>query len=204
MRIRLALCLWGLCLAGQGCTPLGRAFRTTVIQPVVYCHSLNCLVDGVHDAQLAKEAWERYQGDHSGTAYSPDFATGFKTGYADYLFAGGTGNPPPVPPRCYWNSCYETPEGQQAIRDWFAGFHEGAVAAKESGYRELVTIPTWVPPKPSSLPPPGAPPPVGPGPGLHENLPVAPQLPSPSPVEELPKPRPVPGPAGGERGERGP
>src|SRR5207253_2309767 len=63
----------------------------------------------------------------------------------DYLYAGGSGEPPPLPPRYYWKTRYETAEGHQAIADWFAGYRLGAAMAQESGYREWVTIPSSLP-----------------------------------------------------------
>src|SRR5262249_42098418 len=60
----------------------------------------------------------------------------------EYLLGGGTGEPPPVPQRHYWNGRYQTPEGQQAIDQWFAGCRQGASAGQENMQRQLVTIPS--------------------------------------------------------------
>jgi hypothetical protein len=180
MKIPWTLSLGGLCLVCQGCSPLGHAARTSIIEPLVCSRYVNEVEDCTHDYQLAKEALARYQADHPEKAYSPDFCLGFKKGYADYLYAGGKGNPPPVPPRCYWNSKYESIEGHQAIGDWFAGFREGAAVAKQSGLRDLVTVPPSVGLAPS-FPPPL---PSHPAPAL--SLPASPE---PDPV--LPQPRPV-------------
>jgi hypothetical protein len=73
--------------------------------------------------------------------YSRDYARGFLKGFEDYVYAGGNGLPPPVPPPRYWGIYYQTPEGHQAIEDWFAGFRHGTEAARDSGYREQVLVP---------------------------------------------------------------
>jgi hypothetical protein len=67
-----------------------------------------------------------------GHGYSNDYADGFSDGYVEYLFGGGTGEPPPVPQRHYWNGRYQTLEGQQAIDHWFAGCRQGASAGQEN------------------------------------------------------------------------
>jgi hypothetical protein len=73
---------------------------------------------------------------------SKDYAEGFKDGFIDYLQFGGSGQPPYAPPKRYWGPNYRTPEGYRAIEDWFAGFRHGVTAAKESGYRPWVTLPS--------------------------------------------------------------
>ncbi len=60
----------------------------------------------------------------------------------DYLYAGGSGEPPLLPPKKYQSFRYENPQGAQAIRDWFAGFRRGAAAAAASGYRNYVVVPS--------------------------------------------------------------
>src|SRR5262249_39466700 len=127
--------------------------------------------------------------------YSPDFQQGFLCGFADYLYAGGTGNPPPLPPRGYWKSEYETPEGRQAVQDWFEGFRTGAARARASGYRELVTVPISALPPPPPLPPPPLLPPNPIPPAPVESHPSGEKPPAEGamPAEEvLPGPRSVP------------
>jgi hypothetical protein len=93
------------------------------------------------DRRLAAAAWNEVQESVPEGVYSTDYARGFKDGYADYLYAGGTGEPPLLPPKHYWGVGYETPDGVQAIQEWFAGYRHGAAAAEQSGYRQVVTIP---------------------------------------------------------------
>src|SRR4051794_6375405 len=157
MRIKQALYLGLFCLVCQGCSPLAHVARTVFIEPTEYSRRLDNAVDKCRNEDLAEEAWEKFAEADPGKEFSPDFSLGFKEGYTDYLYAGGTGNPPPVPPRYYWRPEFETPEGHQAIDDWFAGFRRGAALARASGYRELVTLPSPVPPgPPHPLVPPGS------------------------------------------------
>jgi hypothetical protein len=175
--------LWlGVVLACGGCSPLAHVARTIVVEPAEYPRRIEEIAADCCDKKLAEIAWAKYQSEEPGAGYSRDFRLGFLDGYADYLYAGGTGNPPPVPPRWYWRAENESPEGHQAIRDWFDGFRVGAGLAKRSGYRELVTLPF-------SSPPPSASP--GPSP-LANQLPTSGAPPYPPPPPVLPPPVPVP------------
>jgi hypothetical protein len=102
---------------------------------------MDAWVSCCRDERLAEEAWAQFQGALPDACYSEDFGDGFKAGFADYLYAGGNGEPPPVPPRQYWKAQYETPQGQQMMQDWLRGFRHGAAVARDSGYRETVTVP---------------------------------------------------------------
>jgi hypothetical protein len=69
-----------------------------------------------------------------------DYETGFIDGFVDYVFAGGNGEPPPVPPRRLWNVYFRSEEGHLRAADWFTGYRHGAGYARDGGYRELSTI----------------------------------------------------------------
>jgi hypothetical protein len=138
--------------------------------------------------RLAREAWKKLVLCQPNQHYSNDYAKGFQDGYAEYLDLGGNCQPPALPPFCYRQSRYETPAGHQAIEEWYEGYNHGALAARESGQRELIVIPLSAPPinvltdrrppeqplSPAQLTAPGD---SGPGPA--------------SPPEELPSPRPI-------------
>jgi hypothetical protein len=191
MRGMLVFCLVGFGFACQGCAPLWQSARTSLLQPVINSRVWTEMRECHRNRELAESAWGDYVSKHAGTMEcAKDLESGFKQGFADFLYSGGTGAPPPVPPRCYWNYCYETPEGHKAIEAWFAGFRAGAESAKESGYRKLVLVPasTCLPsmaPQTPQLPPPS--PSAAPG-----------MLPAPttSKEEELPVPRQAPNSAG--------
>jgi hypothetical protein len=91
------------------------------------------------ERELAAAAWARYAAA-SEHPYIEDFAEGFKAGFADYLYAGGTGEPPPLPPKRYWASRYESAEGAEVVRRWYAGWRAGAAEARASGLRQFVTL----------------------------------------------------------------
>jgi hypothetical protein len=186
MRMRFALGILGLCFMSFGCGPFALATRTLIIEPIQYCKTADDIVERRRNYQLADEKWPVVAQANPCLPSSPDFVSGFRDGFADYLYAGGTGEPPPLPPRQYWRITYETPEGHQAIEDWFAGFRLGAAVARGSGYRELVTIP-------SSLPRPNA----------DLDLP-SPHTESPAPPSEenvLPPPKEIPTPPSPENGK---
>jgi hypothetical protein len=139
----------------------------------------------------AKEAWAQ-EGEGCASASSgPDFKAGFLDGFVDYVYAGGTGEPPPLPPRPFWNMDLRLPAGRERANQWFAGYREGARVARDSGYRALAQVQ-------SSL---GGPPIYG-GPGAYQDepyengpmgspgAPAAEELPSqtPSSIEAMPHP----------------
>jgi hypothetical protein len=123
-----------------GCTPLANVVKTSLLQPLEYCGELEDCVELRRNRAVAQEAWAEFQCNSTDTVYSPDFECGFKAGFAVYLF-NGQANPPPTPPRTYWRSEYETIEGRLAILDWFNGYRRGVQAARQSGFRELITLP---------------------------------------------------------------
>jgi hypothetical protein len=91
---------------------------------------------------LADAAWAETAGHMLTAPVSTDYVIGFKQGFVDYLEAGGPGEPPPVPPRYYWGFRHQTPEGYNAIQEWFAGFRHGTEMAQASGYRRSIVIPS--------------------------------------------------------------
>jgi hypothetical protein len=146
MMIQRTLAILGVCLVSQGCGPVTLATRTLVLEPIHYCLTGDSVLEIRRNYQLAEEAWDAFTKAEPDPTYSLDYASGFKDGFADYLYAGGTGEPPPLPPRDYWKIHYETAQGHQAMEDWFAGFRHGAAVAEQSGYRQWVTLPSSVPP----------------------------------------------------------
>jgi hypothetical protein len=135
-------------MSGSGCRLCDNLCRTVVVEPVQYCRHLDEEWSHRHLRQLAQceleraRACARAQLDrYDIEPFSVDEQRGFKDGFVDFLDAGGTGRPPPLPPRRYWKKKFQTPEGQRAVQDWYRGFEHGAVAAQASGYRQLVTVP---------------------------------------------------------------
>lgn len=168
--------VWSVCL---GCSNLAE----------LACHNLHfeaaqdldtCL-EPARDRRVADATWHDVVAAHPEQVYSAPYAHGFKDGYRDFIEEGGIGQPPPVPPACYWDLRYQTPQGHAAIDDWYAGFRHGAAVARESGNRRWVIVPasveapsggTETPVRASGPPSPEAP---------------LPELPFPKPVVPTPK-----------------
>jgi hypothetical protein len=143
--MRFTLGILGPCFLSIGCGPLALATHILVVEPIQYCKTADDVLERRRNYKFAEEKWHEFAQANPAHPSSPDYVNGFMDGFADYLYAGGTGEPPPLPPRQYWRITYETPEGHQAMEDWFAGFRHGAAVARGSGYRELVTIPSSLP-----------------------------------------------------------
>lgn len=162
MRKTVFVGLVGLCTFGQGCSMVESGARNLVGEPAHYPTNVENGLMCTRDHNLAAEVWRNYQASHPECAASCDFGWGFRQGFADYLYSGGTGQPPPVPPRDYWKIQYQTPEGLHAIEEWYAGFKAGTEAAKATGIRERVVVPVTGIPYVQSLP--SVPPSTGPSP----------------------------------------
>lgn len=164
--MKAAWWLLGLCALASGCSLVTSAARNVIVETRL---CLDDLAEHNRNRKWAQAAWNQVCCE-SGEVAGKDYEHGFKDGFLDYLEGGGNGEPPTLPPKRYWQSCYQTPQGRQAVQDWFSGFRHGAAVAREDGYRDLVTLPCSVHrPRPG---PNGTPPP------------------QPAP-EELPAPRPV-------------
>jgi hypothetical protein len=136
MRRTLAFLVVALGFLSPGCTVIENGVR-------VASTDLRDCVDDARERhrnrKLAEATWKPIaQADPC--KYSPDHARGFVDGFSDYLFWGKE-EPPVVPPARYRGFSYQTPQGYQAIEDWFDGYRHGVAMAVESGYRRLVTGP---------------------------------------------------------------
>jgi hypothetical protein len=117
------------------------AKRTTKLEPRYFPYLRNERLSRMRNYALARRVWSEVSEDRP-EAYSKHYAKGFVSGFTDYMFRGGTGSPPLIPPRAYWQMGYETPGGKQAIHDWYAGFQHGAEECKLRGHRDLVVVPS--------------------------------------------------------------
>ncbi len=136
-------------LSSVGCRFTDNAFHTAVLEPIQYPSYFHDKVSRIHYRKVAYDALEHERAQARAEAdeydcepFSPAHEQGFIDGFVDYLYAGGTGEPPPLPPRKFWNSHFQNPDGYQATIDWFHGFKHGSSAAQSSGLRQYVTIPT--------------------------------------------------------------
>jgi hypothetical protein len=178
----LLVCLPILCLNGCSWVPyLARNLVGTsceVLETSCFRHDI---------AKLANQAWADVVAENPECKHSPAFMAGFKDGFKDYVTRNGLGEPPAIPPHCYRYPVLRTPEQQQQIEDWYAGFRRGSQTAHQEQLRtgvlipisqpsinrpthfrqEIIATPSMAPPvaKPEELPEP-KPPPIKPPPEM--------------------------------------
>jgi hypothetical protein len=144
MRLTSVLLIIAACACNLGCSSFWQNSLRNLIEFQV--ETEDGLRVFLRNNQLAEAAWRQFFADHMEQEYSIDFARGFRAGFADFLEHGGNGEPPPVPPFRYRLSPYQNPDGYQAILEWYAGFRQGAAAARLSGYRDTIVLPLASPP----------------------------------------------------------
>jgi hypothetical protein len=137
----ILVCTPLLCLSGCSWLPyLGYNLVGTPLEVA------ECCCFHVETYCRGANAWREVTEHNPERTYSPAYHDGFCHGFADYVKRGGTGEPPAVPPCKYRYPVLRTPEQQQEIDDWFAGFRHGADVARQQGWREGVLVPISRPP----------------------------------------------------------
>lgn len=135
----LSLTLLVPVLGLTGCTVCQNVHRTVFEEPSRF----NWKHDRVRSRELylqwADQAWRSGAGAEA-TCNSPTYLTGFREGFADFVYGGGNGEPPAVPPREFWNADLRNERGQTLAELWFAGYRHGARVAREGGYRDMVVV----------------------------------------------------------------
>jgi hypothetical protein len=140
----------------NGCCSTGYlTLRTLVTEPSKYCFKIDKVRSLSVYHRWAEEEWERVVQNSPDAPNSVSYHAGFVDGFVDYVYHGGTGEPPPIPPREFWNIEGRSPDGKAMANDWFAGFRHGSRMGAEGGYRVLATLHTSFGDR-SDLPP-GAP-----------------------------------------------
>jgi hypothetical protein len=132
--------LASVCILFSGCTVWNNALRTTRFEPSLFSHKHDRRRSMAVYRGWAEEAWQQEWQAVPELGDRPDYAQGFRDGFVDYTFAGGTGEPPAVPPRKLWNVLDRSEDGRQRAADWFAGYRHGAHVSREGGYRSLSTL----------------------------------------------------------------
>lgn len=131
-----------VCISQVGCNLYQNARRTIFQEPSEY----SWIYDRKESIKVyrtwADRAWQEQCKGDSPSSYSKVYALGFKDGFVDMVFAGGSGEPPALPPREYWNVDLRNPNGHTEATDWFAGYRHGAQLAREEGYRERALVPS--------------------------------------------------------------
>lgn len=118
---------------------LALAARTTQHEPRFFEYLRSDRLAQREARLLAEQAWAEVV--ESVPNASPDYENGFMEGFADYLYRGGSGEPPAVPPRGYWNLRFLNQFGRATTKAWFDGFRHGAQDCKTRGLREMWLVP---------------------------------------------------------------
>lgn len=126
--------------AGVGCAVLRTAHLVCIREPELFCEPKDDRASLATYRALADEAWATHSAECPDECLPGDYAWGFREGFAQYVYAGGTGEPPATPPRPYWQLDLRSPEGAAAVRSWFEGYRLGARIAREGGYRKTATL----------------------------------------------------------------
>jgi hypothetical protein len=147
------------------------------------CEHVDDYAERCRNRKWAREAFGRVE-SAAGCPLAPSYRDGYLDGFAEFLYRGGSGEPPALPPAKYRALCYQNLAGYRAIELWFTGYREGAAAARSGGYREFVTGPTALR-HPSLVEPV---PPVAPPAAQPEALPTVPTLPTPKVLQPDPVP----------------
>ena len=148
MKINQLFFVLAICFLGSGCRLLHNGWRTTIAEPSQYARDTYDKWAHRRFRGLAANALDQATcnaradlDDYCCEPFTVDYRLGFIDGFVDFLEAGGSGNPSPLPPRRYWRAKYQSPAGYECTQDWFRGFQHGASAADASNYRTFVTVP---------------------------------------------------------------
>ena len=132
----------------SGCRLAQNAWLTAVVEPLQYSRNLDDKLAHNRFRKMATVALEEARAlaraerdEYECEPFSDDHEQGFVDGFAEYLSAGGTGQPPPLPPRKYWRGRFQNPIGQQQILDWYDGYRHGVAAAQVGDHRSFVVVP---------------------------------------------------------------
>jgi hypothetical protein len=90
-------------LLSGGCTVCESAKTILVDQPKQFFWERDRKESRALYLAWAEEGWASEVGRGACGSESPDYAWGFREGFADFVYGGGSGEPPAVPPRPYWN-----------------------------------------------------------------------------------------------------
>jgi hypothetical protein len=147
-QLSIILLFLTVCCSGPGCRLAQNAWWTTIAEPIHYPRNIDQKLSRKRFEEMAEAALDEARAstrahldDYTAEPFTVDHEFGFIDGFVDYLEAGGTGNPPPLPPRRYWKGKYQNPYGYECMQEWFRGYEHGALAARDSNYRMFVTVP---------------------------------------------------------------
>lgn len=123
-----------------GCSVCQYARLVAYEEPMLFNEECDDRASMAAYRSMADQAWIETGASYPEDCLAGDYAWGFREGFAEFVYAGGTGEPPAVPPRPYWQLDVRSGEGAAAIRSWFEGFRHGARLARDGGYRRATTL----------------------------------------------------------------
>lgn len=138
--LKAALALTAIVTPLSGCSVWRYARLAAVSEPKQYCEPEDDKASMALYRSWAERAWAEHAGDCPPTCLAADYGWGFREGFAEYVYAGGTGEPPATPPRPYWQVDFRSPEGSLGVQSWFEGYRHGARVARDGGYRRCATL----------------------------------------------------------------
>ncbi len=128
------------CLGSTGCSVWSYAWQVNVSERKLFCEEDDDAISMATYRSWADQAWDETGACCPEGCLTLDYSWGFREGFADFVYAGGDGEPPAMPPRIYWQADMRSREGAAAVASWFEGYRHGARVAREGGYRDATTI----------------------------------------------------------------
>lgn len=124
----------------MGCSVCQYARLTAYEEPKLFNDECDDKASMAAYRAMADKAWHEAGVCCPEECFEGDYAYGFREGFAEFVYAGGNGEPPAVPPRPYWQLDVRSGEGGQAIKSWYEGYRHGARIARDGGYRRATTL----------------------------------------------------------------
>lgn len=125
-----------------GCTLCQNIKRSVLSEPTKFSATADRWRSVRTYREWADEAYGRFCPCGQAAPFSCSYEIGFKDGFVDYVYGGGSGEPPPVPPREFWDVRSRTNDGKACAADWFDGYRHGASVARDEGYRDRALVAT--------------------------------------------------------------
>lgn len=144
MKRTLAILCVLLACGSTGCKVVRwNAYRTLLAEPKQFDWRKDRCQSRTLYRSWAADAWQEHCTDGCARQTS-DYVIGFQDGFVEYCYFGGTTEPPPVPPRPYWNPLNRSSPLSEDAEEWFAGYRHGAQVARDGGYRQQAVVPVSV------------------------------------------------------------
>ena len=142
-----SVCLLGLALVNFGCSLVANATRNLVYETTLCADDVRT---EARTRKLANAAWQEACKRNPRFTCSAAYKRGFKDGFLA-MQARGRWVPLSFSPPHYGKPYYVASNGQQAVSDWSAGYHDGAGAAQSRDHAPHGEVASPVDRLPASL-----------------------------------------------------